>query len=155
MVDWSVVVPVVGALAGVGVGVLLNSGSEHRKWLRERRFAAYTAVVNAMRAHSPATADESRRGESGRVLIHACREAELLAPTALRGEMVMLMANAITDRTGDNYRAAMNDVLHLMRKNLGINQRTLKENVLYYYYRARHPIKTRGWTKHGPDIMAG
>lgn len=142
--------PVIGTLLGVGVGVLLNSGSEHRKWLRSERYQSYMTVVDAMRAHNPRTADEEQRESGIHALMHACRRAELVAPKTVRYAMIRLMADGVVDRTGQAYSRSREDVLNEMRKNLRISQVTLNETVQYYRWSLRRRL-TRGESDENPS----
>lgn len=97
------------------------------------------AVVDAMRTYNPTLEDEERRTAEMKSLMHECRRAELIAPTAVRYRLIELMADGITDRTGTQYRETRSKVLQEMRRNLRINQRTPWEKIRHALHLARYP----------------
>lgn len=128
--DWATALTVLGTLAAVAVGSVLSHRSEHSKWLRERRFEAYTEAVQTLRylIRTAPTADETVSDRT-QLLSAAMSKATFVSNYTLGKRLDGVFANGVlaglpegVDLRDPNYHAFNADateVEFLLRQELG------------------------------------
>ena len=137
VMDWSNLVAVLGTLLVVGLGAMLNSTNEHKRWVRQQRLETYLGLQEAMQRHDPVKAQEADWEHVNNSLWLALKNAELVSPFSVRRAYVGVLRDSTKPEI---YEQSVEKVLQLMRDDLRLTQHTRKERRREIALRLRHPF---------------